>query len=76
MNISEDKKFLVASTIEKNPRIYLWEISSRTCLKFIVLPKFSIIYILKLAFDNHTICTYSLNEDYTASIMLINIQIN
>lgn len=70
-SLSEDKKFLVAGTIETQAKLIIWDICSRTCIKTLRITNSPMILKAKFAYDNKHIGLVALTNDYTMCVYLI-----
>ncbi|KAL4455920.1 hypothetical protein ABPG73_008674 [Tetrahymena malaccensis] len=73
-SLSEDKKFLVAGTIETQAKLIIWDICSRTCIKTLRITNSPMILKAKFAHDNKHIGLVALTNDYTMCVYLIDSQ--
>ncbi|EGR29518.1 PH domain protein [Ichthyophthirius multifiliis] len=70
-SLSDNKKFLVAGTVEIQAKILIWDICSRTCIRTMRLTNSPMILKAKFAHNNRHICVVALTNDYTMCVYLV-----
>ena len=69
--MSHNKKYLAAGTNQKNCKLILWDILSKSCLMNMQLMDCIYIYQIKFAYDNRQVMLIAVTEDYKQILYLI-----
>lgn len=66
-----DRRLLFIGTNSIEANLLVWEISTNLLLCQMVLPQLSIIYTLRLAYDNKHVLLIGVNPEYILTVILL-----
>jgi hypothetical protein len=69
--LSEDRRLLYIGTSHLEATLVVWEISTNLLLQKIVIPSISVIYTIKVAYDNNHIILVGITPEYKPSLVLL-----